>query len=58
MGTKLPRNCKAYYRGGSYYCDYCGTTWDYNDPEPPECSSKTVKNEEMVKIKKILNYHD
>lgn len=34
--------CKAKQYNDQMICGYCGTQWDVDDPEPPQCAEHRV----------------
>lgn len=47
------QGCNARYEGGQWVCYRCHLNWDFNDPEPPQCRSRSeIAREWIARIKK------
>lgn len=48
-----PSSCKALQYSDQMACA-CGLAWDMNDPDPPECRSTKVADQELTAMRSIL----
>lgn len=49
----MNKHCRAYQASDQMTCS-CGLAWDVNDPEPPECRSGSVAQQELAAIRAVL----
>lgn len=61
------QKCDARYYQGQWLCQTCGLTWDYNDPERPQCQplpkpiqpqSKRISLEQLRSVREAIQSGD
>jgi hypothetical protein len=52
-----PKACKARQHGDQMNCSHCGTIWDTNDPDPPECMMQKDANKLAADTQMVADAH-